>query len=59
MVKLFIVGFPKDMDEGELLEICSNYGVVDMVKVVTDKETGISKSYGFLFMNDTGGAADC
>ncbi|MDB5143655.1 MAG: hypothetical protein JWQ66_2368 [Mucilaginibacter sp.] len=56
MVKLFIVGIPRDMDEVELLEICSVYGIVDTVKVITDKETGLGKGYGFLFMNDTGGA---
>ena len=56
MIKLFIVGFPRDMSEIELEEIFSVYGLVDAVKIITDKETGKSKGYGFLTMTDQSGA---
>ncbi|SRR5260221_11283956 len=56
MVKLFIVGFPRDMEESELAEIFNTYGEVNTVTIVTDKETGESQGYGFLTMFDRAGA---
>ena len=56
MAKLFIVGFPKDMEEIELMEMFSVYGAVNTVTVVTDKDTGESKGYGFITMTDQAGA---
>jgi RNA recognition motif-containing protein len=56
MTKLFVVGFPRDMDKTELLELFSLHGLVDLVTVITDKETGISQGYGFIHMNDDAGA---
>lgn len=56
MVKLFIVGFPRDMEEIELVELFSAYGTVSTVRIITDKDSGISKGYGFLEMTDEAGA---
>jgi len=56
MTKLFIVGIPRDMDQMELLELFSLHGLVDLVTVITDKETNISLGYGFIHMNDEAGA---
>jgi RNA recognition motif-containing protein len=56
MAKLFIVGFPRDMDEVELVELFSNHGIVDNVTVVTDQITGENKGYGFISMADRIGA---
>jgi RNA recognition motif-containing protein len=56
MTKLFVVGFPRDMDKTELLELFSLHGLVDLVTVVTDKETDVSLGYGFIHMNDEAGA---
>lgn len=56
MTKLFVVGFPRDMDKTELLELFSLHGMVDLVTVITDKETGVSQGYGFIHMNDEAGA---
>lgn len=33
--------------EAELEEFLSNFGVVESVKIVTDRETGRSKGFGF------------
>jgi RNA recognition motif-containing protein len=56
MAKLFIVGFPKDMEEIELVEMFSAYGTVNTVTIVTDQHTGESKGYGFITMTDQAGA---
>ncbi|OOQ58438.1 RNA recognition motif domain-containing protein [Mucilaginibacter pedocola] len=56
MVKLFIVGIPRDMDEVELVELFSAHGTVDTVTVVTNRVTGESKGYGFITMADPAGA---
>jgi RNA recognition motif-containing protein len=56
MAKLFIVGFPKDMEEMELVEMFSAYGAVNTVTIVTDQSTGQSKGYGFITMTDQAGA---
>jgi RNA recognition motif-containing protein len=56
MAKLFIVGFPRDMEEVELVELFSSHGIVNNVTVVTDQITGESKGYGFITMADGAGA---
>ncbi|MEO7211740.1 RNA-binding protein [Mucilaginibacter sp.] len=37
MAKLFIVGFPRDMEEIELVEIFSIHGIVNTVTIVPIK----------------------
>lgn len=56
MVKLFVVGIPRDMNEIELLEIFTLHGQVEQVKVITDIDTGESKGYAFVNMTDQPGA---
>lgn len=56
MVKLFVVGFPRDMDEVELTDIFAAYGEVSAAKIITDQETGESQGYGFVDMVDQAGA---
>jgi RNA recognition motif-containing protein len=56
MTKLFVVGIPRDMDQTELIELFTLHGVVDMVTIITDKDTGQSQGYGFIHMNDEAGA---
>ena len=50
MFKLFVGGFPRDLEEEELQEIIQEYGVVLSVKIIRDKKTGISRRYGFIDM---------
>jgi RNA recognition motif-containing protein len=38
--------------EEELREIFEEYGEVDSVKIITDRETGRSKGFGFVEMSD-------
>ena len=56
MAKLFIVGFPRDMEEVELVELFSSHGIVNNVTVITDQIAGESKGYGFITMADGAGA---
>jgi RNA recognition motif-containing protein len=56
MAKLFIVGFPKDMKEIELVEMFSIHGTVNTVTIITDQQSGANKGYGFISMTDDAGA---
>jgi RNA recognition motif-containing protein len=56
MVKLFIVGISRDMSEIELLELFTLHGQVENVTIITDKDSGESKGYGFIQMTDQHGA---
>ena len=56
MVKLFVVGIPRNMQEIALLELFMTEGQVEMVKIVTDIDTGESKGYGFVHMTDQASA---
>jgi RNA recognition motif-containing protein len=56
MAKLFIVGFPKNMQEIELVELFSLHGTVNTVTIVTDQLTREPKGYAFITMTDDAGA---
>ncbi|RYE20911.1 MAG: RNA-binding protein [Sphingobacteriaceae bacterium] len=56
MAKLFIVGFPKEFQQIALVELFSIHGIVNTVTLVTDRETGAPRGYGFITMNDEAGA---
>jgi len=56
MVKLFTVGFPRDTDELQLVELFSVHGLVGNVTIIRDQLTGTSKGYAFIGMLDEPGA---
>ncbi|WP_091157770.1 RNA recognition motif domain-containing protein [Mucilaginibacter pineti] len=56
MAKLFIVGFSKDFQQIALIELFSIHGTVNTVTLVTDKDTGLPKGYGFVTMDHEAGA---
>ncbi|UEG51485.1 RNA-binding protein [Mucilaginibacter daejeonensis] len=56
MIKIFIVGFPRTMDEPAIKRIFDEYGDVNTVTVITDEESGQSKGYAFVDMQDEVGA---
>jgi len=61
MVKLFVGGFPLDIEEIELAKLFGPYGDISTVKIVRDKKTKICKGYAFIEMTDrtaAGNAAD-
>jgi RNA recognition motif-containing protein len=51
-MKLFVAGLPYDMDDAELNEIFEKFGPVVSAKVAMDRETGKSKGFGFVEMQN-------
>jgi cold-inducible RNA-binding protein len=47
-MKLFVAGLPFDMDNRDLQEMFELYGTVYSAKVITDRESGKSKGFGFV-----------
>lgn len=56
-MKIFVGGLPKDITDRDLYEAFEDFGTVSSAKVITDKKTGISRSYGFVEMPDAGQAS--
>lgn len=56
MIKLFVVGYPLDIDEVELIEMFSIQGLVHSIHLITDKVTHKHKGFGFIEMVDQAGA---
>jgi RNA recognition motif-containing protein len=56
MVKLFAVGFPREMGEEQLRVLFDEFGDVASLTLVTDQETGKSKGYAFIHYSDDAGA---
>ncbi len=58
MYKLFVGGLPFSTSDDELAEAFAVHGTVASAKVITDRETGRSKGFGFVeFENDEEGKA--
>lgn len=51
-MKLFVAGLPYDLDDAELTEIFEKFGTVVSARVAMDKETGKSKGFGFVEMQN-------
>ena len=56
MVKLFVGGFPLDIEEIELAKLFGPHGDISTLKIVRDKKTRICKGYAFIEMADRAGA---
>ncbi|MDN3551261.1 RNA recognition motif domain-containing protein [Mucilaginibacter aquaedulcis] len=56
LVKLFVGGFPLEIDELELAKLFAPHGDISTIKIVRDKKTRICKGYAFIEMNDREGA---
>jgi RNA recognition motif-containing protein len=52
MMKIYIGGLPYQTDEEQLTQIFSTYGEVSSAKIITDRDTGRSKGFGFVEMSD-------
>ena len=51
-MNIFIGNLPYKIQESELRELFEDYGQVTSLKIITDKETGQSKGFGFAEMPD-------
>jgi RNA recognition motif-containing protein len=49
-IKLFIGGFPLDMDEMGLAQLIAPHGNIEIMKIVRDKKTRVAKGYAFVEM---------
>jgi len=54
-MKLYIGNLDYNLDESQLKRYFEKYGEVSSVTVITDKDTGESKGYGFVEMADKEG----
>lgn len=50
--RLFVGGLSWDTDEAELRRAFERFGEINDVKVITDRETGRSRGFGFVGFND-------
>lgn len=56
--KLYVGNLPYSATEEVLLDTFSSCGTVDSVKLITDRETGRSKGFGFVEMSSDSEALD-
>ncbi len=54
---IYVGNLPFSTNEGEIRDLFSNYGEVDSVNLVTDRETGRLRGFGFVTMNSGGDEA--
>jgi cold-inducible RNA-binding protein len=54
--KIFVGNFSFSMTEAELRSLFQPFGTVDSVSVVTDRDTGRSRGFGFVEMPNDGEA---
>ena len=51
--RLFVAGIPFSLDEDSLKELFSKYGTVESATIITDRDTGRSKGFGFVEMSSS------
>ena len=56
LVKLYVGNLPWSTTDSTLEEMFSAIGPVDSAKVVTDRDSGRSRGFGFVEMSQTDGA---
>ena len=57
-MKLFVGGLPWSVGDGDLQQLFEPYGTVGSAKIITDRESGKSRGFGFVeFQTDSEGEA--
>lgn len=56
MKNLYVGNLPHSTTEGDLRSAFAVYGPVDSVNIITDRETGRARGFGFVEMADTDAA---
>ena len=56
--KVFVGGLSWNVDDDSLAEVFGRYGNVRHAKVVTDRETGKSRGFGFVTFDESAAADD-
>jgi RNA recognition motif-containing protein len=57
IMRLFVGNLPWSIGDDELRDLFSEFGEVTDSKVINDRETGRSRGFGFIEMDDDGGDA--
>lgn len=52
-MNIFIAGLSFSTTDAELSDLFQEYGEISSAKVITDRQTGRSKGYGFVEMDDS------
>ena len=52
MVKIYVGNLPFSATEDEVREVFEGFGVVSDVALITDRETGRARGFGFVEMED-------
>ncbi len=52
MKKIYVGGLPYSVDENDLSGMFTSYGEITSAKIITDRDTGRSKGFGFVEMAD-------
>lgn len=55
-MNIFIAGLSYGINDADLRDLFTEYGEIASAKVITDRETGRSKGYGFVEMEDNASA---
>lgn len=55
-MKLYVGNMPFSMDESQVRSLFETHGTVDSVAIITDRETGRPRGFGFVEMNDDSSA---
>ena len=56
-MNIFIAGLSYKVNDADLSSLFEEYGVISSAKVVVDRQTGRSKGYGFVEMDDNESAS--
>ncbi len=51
-MNIFVASLSYQVSEADLRELFEGYGTVSSAKIITDRETGRSKGFGFVEMDD-------
>lgn len=57
MKKLYVGNLSYNVTDDQLAEIFSEFGTVESAKVITDRDSGRSKGFGFVELDDDGAKA--
>lgn len=50
--KVFVGGLKEDIEDQDLLDFFGDFGVIEKVEIITDKDTGKKRGFGFVHFED-------
>jgi len=52
-MKLYVGNIPTSVSESELREVFEGFGEIESLNLITDRDTGMSRGFGFVEMPDS------